>query len=394
MTLTSKTFGELVTFARASTGTRFNSSGVMVSEAVDAPRFDHDPGASNAARGLLIEGQRTNLILRSNDLSNASWAKLNATAAQTATDLFGNANSASTFTVSSAGGTGQSRISQAVTISGTNAVICAVLKAVTAQYVQLSTSGMTTNPIGRFDLGAGTVMSGSDSSARIMSLGSGRYCCWLLVPVGADPIGNMQINAITAAGGTSVIFDGGSFEVLATSVESGNFPTSYIPTVASQVTRSKDEAIVSGTAFSDWFNASEGTFYVEFTMLPGARPDRRILSINDGTDNERMTVTENGSAQLVVTVRDGGVDQASMTAHTITDYAAVHKLAFAFKANDFAVSVNGAAAVTDSSGTVPTVDRMHIASDSSGANQGQCHIRKIRFYPTRKTNAELAGLTA
>ncbi|HAX90914.1 MAG TPA: hypothetical protein DCY07_01735 [Rhodospirillaceae bacterium] len=54
-----------VTFSRSSSGTRFNASGVMVSEAIDAPRFDYDP-VTHALRGLLIEPQRTNLLTASN----------------------------------------------------------------------------------------------------------------------------------------------------------------------------------------------------------------------------------------------------------------------------------------------------------------------------------------
>lgn len=53
-----------VTFARASSGTRFNASGVMVSEAANVPRFDYDP-VSLALRGLLVEERRTNLFLQS-----------------------------------------------------------------------------------------------------------------------------------------------------------------------------------------------------------------------------------------------------------------------------------------------------------------------------------------
>jgi hypothetical protein len=45
-------------------------------------------------------------------------------------------------------------------------------------------------------------------------------------------------------------------------LEAGAFPTSYIPTVASQVTRSADSASMTGTNFSDWYRADEGTFIV------------------------------------------------------------------------------------------------------------------------------------
>lgn len=61
-----------MTFSRTTTGTRYNSSGVRVVEAIDAPRFDYAP-VSHALRGLLYEGQVTNLMLRSQELDDAAW---------------------------------------------------------------------------------------------------------------------------------------------------------------------------------------------------------------------------------------------------------------------------------------------------------------------------------
>lgn len=63
LNLLSGTLDPRITFTRASTGTYFNSAGVMQTAAVDAPRFDYDP-VTLAAKGLLIEGARTNARLQ------------------------------------------------------------------------------------------------------------------------------------------------------------------------------------------------------------------------------------------------------------------------------------------------------------------------------------------
>lgn len=60
-----------VTFTRASTGTYFDSAGVMQTAAVNEPRIDYDP-TTLALRGLLVEEQRTNLLLNSATLSTQS----------------------------------------------------------------------------------------------------------------------------------------------------------------------------------------------------------------------------------------------------------------------------------------------------------------------------------
>ncbi|HNB46034.1 MAG TPA: hypothetical protein PLL72_17730, partial [Burkholderiaceae bacterium] len=59
-----------ITYSGGANGTRVNSSGVIV--AATTPRFDYDP-VTLAARGLLVEEARTNLCLRSEDFTNASW---------------------------------------------------------------------------------------------------------------------------------------------------------------------------------------------------------------------------------------------------------------------------------------------------------------------------------
>jgi hypothetical protein len=60
-----------ITFTRASTGTYFDSSGVLQTAAINAPRFDYDP-STLAAQGLLIEEARTNLVLNSAALATQS----------------------------------------------------------------------------------------------------------------------------------------------------------------------------------------------------------------------------------------------------------------------------------------------------------------------------------
>lgn len=59
-----KLFSDLITFTRASSATRVNSSGLVETVASDQPRFDYDP-VTLQPKGLLIEEQRTNLLLNS-----------------------------------------------------------------------------------------------------------------------------------------------------------------------------------------------------------------------------------------------------------------------------------------------------------------------------------------
>jgi hypothetical protein len=69
--LTPGTLDPRITFTRASTATYFNSAGVMQSAAINTPRWDYDP-ATLQLRGLLLEDQRTNLLLNSATLGTQS----------------------------------------------------------------------------------------------------------------------------------------------------------------------------------------------------------------------------------------------------------------------------------------------------------------------------------
>ena len=60
-----RSFSDIFTFTRSTTGTYFDANGVMQTAASNTPRFDHDP-VTGVAKGLLVEEQRTNLVKYSN----------------------------------------------------------------------------------------------------------------------------------------------------------------------------------------------------------------------------------------------------------------------------------------------------------------------------------------
>ena len=59
--------------------------------------------------------------------------------------------------------------------------------------------------------------------------------------------------------------EGSSIYAWGAQLEAGAFPTSYIPTTASTVTRSADLASMTGTNFSSWYNFNQGTFFTKAT---------------------------------------------------------------------------------------------------------------------------------
>jgi hypothetical protein len=78
------TGAELVTFSRTSDGTATNSSGNLIVVPANMPRFDHDP-VTGESLGLLVEEQRANLLLRSEEFDTTWDATLSTVSNNTTT---------------------------------------------------------------------------------------------------------------------------------------------------------------------------------------------------------------------------------------------------------------------------------------------------------------------
>ena len=366
------------------------------SAAYYGPRFDYDP-VTLAAKGLLIEEARTNLVTYSEQLDNAAWVKSQVTVAANAT-LAPNGLLVADKIIENTAATTYHAIYPGTSPTGSvtgSYTFTVYAKAAERRYISLDMNSYLDGVV--FDLQNGAVTGTSTFyTSSITPAGNGWYRCsvsknyTVATVLYAEAIISTSAtvpNAYTGDG-TSGIFIWGA------QVEAGAFATSYIPTVASTVTRSADVATMTGTNFSSWYNQSEGTFVASADTLkpPSVSAVNFIFIASDGTQNERAQNafdTSNVAAGVV----DGNASQANFTnAYTLNQ---VVNTAIAYKVNDFAASFNGSAATTDTSGTIPTVNRMTLGSSWDGANfflNG--HIRQIAYYNTRLPNTQLQTLTA
>ena len=365
------------------------------------PRFDYDP-VTLAPRGLLIEEARTNSITYSDDWSNAAWSKGGLTVSSNVTaspDGTANADKLAEDTSVGTHGVTSALITKAAV--ATTYTYSIYVKAAERTAVQLriadaaasanrvicdanlATQTVTTSVGGTFTNASATITNAANGWFRVTLTGTtstetGLFCIAFL----ANPAGTISYTGVTGSGAF----------IYGAQLEAGSFATSYIPTVASTVTRNADVATMTGTNFSTWYNQSEGVFVADADSVVGNLAAINIpASASDGTfSNFIRTYIFSGVRGASVTT--GGVTQAdlSVAGHTSN---AISKWAFAYKANDFALSVNGAAALTDASGTVPVVDRLGIGS-LNNANQLNGHVRTIAYFNTRLPNAQLQTLTA
>jgi hypothetical protein len=137
------------------------------------------------------------------------------------------------------------------------------------------------------------------------------------------------------------------------------------------------------------YSQTAGTVYCEFT-LNSAAGTQVIYSIDDATANERITVRINGGT-LGALVLDGGVTQCALALGAIST-STLYRVAFAWSTNDFAACINGGAVVTDSAGTLPTVNRMTLGYRLINTDPLQGTVGMIKYWPYRRPDGHLPTL--
>lgn len=372
------TFGEIVTFTRASSATYFDSAGVLQTAPTDAPRFDYDP-VTLKPRGLLIEEARTNLLTYSEDFSNAAWTKQSSTINANAA-----ASPAGTLTADKmVSAVGSSRGIYQFPIDYPLNTDCSA--SIYAKADGFSTLGISWNGNGTatFDLIAGTKTSGP-TSAGIQSVGGGWYRCWTV----AQRSTSGQAVTYRFGAAEQPVGDGvKGIYIWGAQLEVGAFPTRYIPTVASQVTRAADVASVN--TLSPWYNATDGTLFVEGST---GRQDNAYYAVLYSSPSNYVLVRQEDSRKMEMRVATAGLAQAAIVSSDTNIVGELSKNAAAYGANSFTYALDGTLIGTDSTGAVPTVTALGIGGAPFGPTI--CgHIRTIRYFKTKHANFMLEGET-
>lgn len=383
-----------ITFTRSgATATRVNSSGLVEVMIADTPRFDFDP-VTLACKGLLIEEARTNQATYSDDLANAAWTKTRSSISSNATTAPDGTSSADKLVEDSSTGTHFATSAAITLFSLTTHSASIYLKAGerTQATIRLATTTLWTGlvrPLCTVNLTTGAIVSQSATviSPKMENAGDG----WWRLSFSATTVNTAAPSNIDVflEAGNSYTGDGTSgIYVWGAQLEIGNGASSYIPTVASQVTRTADIATMTGTNFSDWYSAGVGG--VVSAVLPstvsGTRP---ALQFDDATANEVIALRGSATTPELVIV-DGGAPQAQINAGTIAANTA-YNLGAAWNTDNCAAAVNGGATVTDTSASIPTVTQARLGSD--GTNYLNGHLQAVRYWPQRIINAEVQAFS-
>ena len=187
----------------------------------------------------------------------------------------------------------------------------------------------------------------------------------------------------------------GSLYAWGMQLETGAFPTSYIPTTKSTATRSADRASITGTNFSTWYNQTEGSVVTAFQKnstfsynfgafsLTSSLSDR--LNVIDYFPSA-FTIYYGGKAQVYEFGGPGNVTEKI-------------KGAFSFTTNKFSKCVNGTLYSTfngtpiTSGIKIPTVDRLVLGPYWSGVQPLNGTMSRFTYYPRALKPNQLQYLT-
>jgi len=375
-----------------------------------APRFDHDP-TTGESLGLLVEESRTNYIADSSfqnfgsSVVNNQWFEVSSSFDVTSNQVVspdGGTNAASYYINT---GTGyQATQYRTGLATGTNYVFSVFVKAgavsddvtlflggdITVNYIR---AVFTLTGAGSY---SGSVFNGTAvvaSNPTIQDVGNGWYRCTLYATFTSPT----NVTSLIYPGLFNSQAEGTTTYVWGAQLEAGSFPTSYIPTEGSTVTRAADVASITGTNFSSWYNDSEGTVFADSVASADTEAVlSRLLALSDNTATNRILLYRSGSTQLAqALISSGGSTSASFAEGTWESSTSL-KTALGYALDNYCASFGGSVETNDDSGALPVgINQLNIGkieTSSSSLFWNNC-ISRITYWPTRLSNDTLQTIT-
>lgn len=177
-------------------------------------------------------------------------------------------------------------------------------------------------------------------------------------------------------------------------LEAGAFATSYIPTTTTSLTRNADAVSMTGTNFSSWYNASEGSLMFQGDTLTVANPNSMTLAslFLNGSNNTRYWMWSGQPANLRYAVTaSGGASAEIVNAITASTQ---FKVMCSYATNLFRCALNGAATSVDTTGAVPAgLNVFYIGSLDSVNEPFSGHVAKINYYNQSVTSGEVQAFS-
>jgi hypothetical protein len=350
---------------------------------LNIPRIDYTNGSCPS---ILVEPQRTNLALRSEEFSNATWEKgtpitLVSNTTET-TSPFGINNA----TKATANGTGLIHIRQTAYSATTSPTTSSIfVKKANNRYVGLRNGGAgTLHDV--FDFNTETWTNNSGSTLSFDKLINGWY---RLKSSRTNTLANTYLSIIipdnTSGNETATVSNLTLYIFGAQAELNVLYATSYIPTIASSVTRNAD--VISKTGISSLIGQTEGTLFCDVNLNSRANFTYFAIAPNIVSASTYIGIFVTSSIIGFEVIISGVVQSGINFSNSSTGR---FKIAAAYKNNDFAFYINGNLIGIDTLGNIPACSELGLNAFSQAQT---LNYNSAQLYKTRLTDEQLTLLT-
>jgi hypothetical protein len=365
------------------------TAAVSVGMTADVPRLDY---LGSSCPSLLLEPQRTNLVQYSEQFDNAYWTKFNTTITANNAVAPDGTSSADRLVLTSVSPAAQTLSRQTAIVSSTTTITFSTfVKYVDKQYIQLVFSSGFSSQFANFDLINGTVTAGTYVGANVQSYANG----WYRISITTTGLNTnvlpfiWSIDTPLAARAVDSTSTGtSSYLIWGAQIEDGSYATSYIPTLATSVTRVADAA--SKTGISSLIGQTEGVLFIDMEFN-GYDSETKWIAFLVASASDYIGIYTNSGSLFTAEVSNGAAQFLSVSFAFVVGQR--YKLALAYKANDFAFYVNGTQVATDNSGTVPATSQFSFEYNSTNVRLAARKYNQALLFKTRLSNTELAQIT-
>ena len=398
--------------SRASTKTVVGADGNLTTIGIDEAPWSYNPLRLSAPPALMYEVSRTNLLTYSEQFDNAAWTKsrLSGITANAVVSPDGTLTADKLVEDTTLGAHYVASLFYAVASLPTGSVYVKAAERSFALLQIIKDNGANFASPSDFsiNLTTGEFTGGSGANPTVTNAGNGWWRISLTATSTATINYGIRVSSANAdgTGGGSYTGDGTSgIYIWGAQLEAGDYPSSYIPTTTTTVTRAAevvtysaatraaDVAYIDGQNFLDFYNQSEGTFVVDAIAQADTGAFRNVLSANDGGFQDSIILDCESTRIAYGYVITDSVLQSAFTKLNVPT-GTHYKTATAYAENDVAGSYNGEAVLTDSSVQLPVnLTRLSIGCSPTSFSQANAPIARITYYPKRLDNTTLVKLS-
>lgn len=379
-------------FSRSGSATRVNKDGLIEVVGSNVPRLDYPfiDGVVQDTPSLLLEPARTNIGLYSEEFDNAYWTKANVSVS--ANDSVSPDGSENADKITENTSNAAHSVTRFANIPAGTYTLSVFFKYAGKRYVGLgSASGATATAI--FDLQEGVIVRATEGvviGSEMQYYGNGWYRCVVVISSGLLSSGifllDDSLNRSYTGDGTSSIY------IWGLQLEEASYPTSYIPTSGSAVTRNAE--VCNGAGTSADFNDSEGVLFAEIAALANDGTSRRI-SIDAGASasDNRVVLEVDENANTVKSFISNASSTEGLEA-TVNNQLNFNKISISYNSTDYKLFINGFLA--DSSTTVYIPSGLSELAFRSASNNLNFYgkTKQLITFKEALTDAELEELTS